>query len=133
MLFVDSGAFLARYLSNDTHHRRATAVWKTLSGVRLFTSNHVLSETITLLGRRAGYAFAAERAENIYSSAALEVLYSTKEQELEAVQLFRKFSDQKVSLTDCVSFVLMKRLRIRTAFTFDRHFLEAGFDVVGLS
>ena len=44
----------------------------------------------------------------------------------------RKYADQDVSYTDCVSFAIMHRLRIRTAFTFDRHFRLAGFDVLGL-
>ena len=129
MLFVDTGAFLARYLGQDAYHRRAVAFWKKLARARLFTSNHVLDETLTLLARRAGNQFAADRAENIYASQTLEVLYSTKDDELEAIQLLRKYSDQNVSFTDCVSFVLMKRCRITTAFTFDQHFIRAGAGV----
>jgi predicted nucleic acid-binding protein len=30
--------------------------------------------------------------------------------------------------TDCISFVLMKKYGIQTAFTFDRHFVQAGFN-----
>jgi predicted nucleic acid-binding protein len=132
MLFVDTGAFLARYLVKDQHHRRAVAVWKEAAGSPLFTSNHVLDETFTLLGRRAGHAFAADRAENIYASQALEILYSTRTDESEAVRWFRKFADQNVSFTDCVAFVLMKRFRIQIAFTFDDHFVRAGFRTIGL-
>ncbi len=132
MVFVDTGAFLARYDAADTMHPRAVSAWRSLSGTELFTSTHVLAETWTLLARRAGYAFAAERAQNVYGSLALEILYGTREDEIEAVQWFRKYADQRVSFTDCLSFVLMKRRRIRTAFTFDRHFLQAGFEVIGL-
>ena len=105
-------------------------MWKKVRGKPLYTSNHVLDETWTLLGRRAGYAFAAERAWNVYASPGLEVIYSDEEDELAAVQLFKKFADQKVSFTDCVSFAVMKRYRIRKAFTFDRHFAHAGFEVL---
>ena len=75
--------------------------------------------------------FAADRAENIYASQALEILYSTRDDELEAIRLLRKYADQGVSFTDCVSFVLMKRCRIATAFTFDHHFERAGFRALG--
>jgi hypothetical protein len=32
--------------------------------------------------------------------------------------------------TDCVSFALMRRHDLNRAFTFDRHFADAGFEVV---
>jgi predicted nucleic acid-binding protein len=69
----------------------------------------------------------SSRMENIYASPAIEILYSAKADELEALRWLRKFSDQHVSFTDCISFALMKRLRIPMAFTFDEHFARAGF------
>ncbi len=74
MIFVDTGAFLARYLFHDAHHRSAIAIWKEVTGTPLLTSSHVLDETFTLLARRAGYAFAAERAERVYASSAIEIV-----------------------------------------------------------
>lgn len=132
MVFVDTGAFLARYDAADALHARAVAVWRSLRHRDLATSTHVLAETWTLLARRAGYVFASERALEAYASPALEILCSTREEEIEAVQWFKKYADQRVSFTDCLSFVLMKRRRIRIAFTFDRHFHQAGFEVIGL-
>jgi predicted nucleic acid-binding protein len=32
---------------------------------------------------------------------------------------------------DACSFVLMRRLKIRTAFAFDQHFAQAGFALLG--
>jgi predicted nucleic acid-binding protein len=45
----------------------------------------------------------------------------------------RKFADQGMSFTDCVSFAIMRRRRIRTVFTFDRHFQQAGFRLLRVS
>lgn len=126
-VFVDTAGFLARWLPRDANHRKAVAAWSRIAGRRLFTSNHVVDETLTLLARRASYAFAREKAESIFASVALEILYSTREDELEALTLFGKYADQEVSFTDCVSFVLMKRHHVSTAFTFDRHFALAGW------
>ncbi|MGB7295825.1 MAG: hypothetical protein WBC70_09585, partial [Candidatus Aminicenantales bacterium] len=37
---------------------------------------------------------------------------------------------RNLSLVDCVSFELMRTLGIKTAFAFDAHFEEAGFQVM---
>ena len=91
------------------------------------TSNFVLDETFTLLGRRAGYGFAAQRARNIYASESLTILRPTKNDELKAIDFFEKYSDNRLSFTDCVSFVLMQRNKIKRVFTFDHHFQILGF------
>ncbi len=131
MIFIDTGAFLARYIQRDQHHLAATAHWLTLKdgSRRCFTSNFVLDETITLLGRRADYHFAAQRARQLYESDALTVLRPLGGDEVVALQLFEKFADQGVSFTDCISFALMAGHGVKTAFTFDRHFALAGFDI----
>jgi predicted nucleic acid-binding protein len=93
------------------------------------TSNFVLNETFTLLGRRAGYSFAAQRARNIYASELLNILRPSLEEELKAIGFFEKYSDHRLSFTDCVSFVLMKNRKIKRVFTFDYHFQLAGFQL----
>ncbi len=132
MIFIDTGAFLARYLDHDQYHRNAVIVWEQLgtNKEKYFTSNFVLDETFTLLGRRAGYEFAVQRAKNIYASRALRILRPDKTDELNAINYFSKFADQKISFTDCISFVLMKREKIQRVFSYDRHFELAGFNLV---
>ena len=93
------------------------------------TSNFVLDETFYLLGRRAGYSFAVQRARNIYASELLNILQPSREDELKAIGFFEKYSDQRLSFTDCVSFVLMKTKKIKRVFTFDPHFQLAGFQI----
>lgn len=131
MIFVDTGAFLARYLARDQYHRLAVRSWQRLSKLnwRCHTSSFVLDETFTLLGRWASYDFAAERARELLTSPTLEILRPRLEEELAALELFEKFADQEVSFTDCVSFVFMRRRSIARAFTFDRHFADAGFEL----
>ncbi len=131
MIFIDTGAFLARYIERDQYHDAATEHWRTLQNDRrrCFTSNFVLDETITLLARRSTYEFAAERARNLFESTSLSILRPDENDELAALEWFQKYADQSVSFTDCVSFVLMEKQDIKCAFSFDRHFTIAGFDV----
>ena len=129
MIFVDTGAFLGRYLPDDQHHAAALTGWEYLAERRLpcCTSNLVLSGTITLLARRTSYEFAAEKARLIQTSTVLRILRPAAWDEIAAIAWLEKFADQRVSFTDAVSFALMKRHRIARAFTFDRHFELAGF------
>lgn len=131
MIFVDTGAFLGRSLASDQFHARAVAGWKRITdkGERCCTSSFVLDETLTLLARRADYAFAAERGRAIRGSRMLEILRPSEKIEDEALDLFEKFADQRVSFTDCVSFALMRDKRVKRAFTFDAHFERAGFEL----
>ena len=93
---------------------------------RCYTSNFVLDGTFTPLARRASYAFAAQRARAILTSKIMAILRPDPDDELAALAVFEKFADQEVSFTHCISFVLMQRLRITRAFSFDRHFAHAG-------
>ena len=131
MIYIDTGAFLARHLAKDQYHRQANTFWDSIQkkSEACVTSNFVLDETFTLLGRRAGSSFAAQRARNIYTSESLDILRPSREDELKAIGFFEKYSDQHLSFTDCVSFVLMKIKKIKRVFTFDHHFQLAGFQI----
>lgn len=131
MVFVDTSAIVARNASRDPYHLAASSLWNKFEDTPLITTNHVLEESLTLLARRIGYALASDMAGRFYASASLDIIYTGREDELDAIRYFRKFSDHQVSFTDCISFAIMKRHHVRTAFTFDRHFTLAGFQIVG--
>ncbi|HLG20945.1 MAG TPA: PIN domain-containing protein [Bdellovibrionota bacterium] len=130
MIFIDTGAFLARHLKSDQYHERAIKSWEKLRErfPRAYTSNFVVSETLTFLGRRTDYQYASEVGHNIYASSFLTILRPDHADETEALKWMSKYADLNVSFTDCVSFSLMKRSRITQVFGYDqRHFESAGF------
>lgn len=122
LVFVDTGAFIAKYLANDSQHSKSLEIWKKLEKFNLLTSNHVFDETMTLLGRRAGYSFAAERGEAIMGSKILKVFYTDQEIEEDALRYFRKYADQGLSFTDAISFSVITKMKIKQVFSFDAHF-----------
>ena len=119
MIFIDTGAFLARYLSKDQYHSKAIGFWNEIKKKRdaCFTSNFILDETFTLLGRRAGYDFAAQRATSIYASKLLTILRPNRADKVKAIDFFQKFADQNVSFTDCITFVLLRKEKIKRVFS----------------
>lgn len=128
-IFIDTGAFLAKEIKRDQHHTDAVATWSRLGAhpQALFTSEHCIDETATLLARRTTYAFAAAWGTDLLASG-ITILQAEPADWKSGFQLMRKFADQGVSFTDCLSFALMKRHRIRAVFGFDHHFTAAGFN-----
>jgi len=43
------------------------------------------------------------------------------------LELYKKFSDKKWGLVDCISFVVMRERGVNEALTSDKHFVQAGF------
>ncbi|MBI2485494.1 MAG: type II toxin-antitoxin system VapC family toxin [Deltaproteobacteria bacterium] len=52
---------------------------------------------------------------------------------IEAVEFYRIHLDKEWSLTDCISFIVMKQNGLSEALTADNHFEQAGFKAVLLS
>ena len=50
--------------------------------------------------------------------------------ETRAIQILGQYSDKGFSFNDALSFTVMERLGIGTAFTFDRHFAQYGLTVL---
>ena len=131
MIFVDAGPFLAKYRDRDQYHRDALRLWATVEPP-ILTSTLVVGEFATLLGRQNGFKHSADRVKLLYESESVDIRRSTPEDELEALNWMRKYADHGIGFTDCLSFAMMRRHGIRTAFTFDRHFRDAGFEVIGV-
>jgi uncharacterized protein len=129
--FVDTGAYFALFYVRDKYHPDAQGVWSSVEKqkIPIVTTNHVLDELATLLARRTTYEFAARKLTEIFSSR-LEIIRPTADEEQLALEYFKKYSDQKVSFTDCLSFAAMRKNNIEQSFTFDQHFQYAGFKIV---
>ncbi|HEY0557466.1 MAG TPA: PIN domain-containing protein [Thermoanaerobaculia bacterium] len=129
MIFIDAGVFIASYLKGDQHYRKAVDAWQRLANERTpcITTNFVLNETINYFSRRVSPLFAADVAKALYASKTLRIVRPTAAHEVGAIELLRKYADQKVGFTDCISFALMHDMKIFRAFSFDRHFDLPGF------
>jgi uncharacterized protein len=65
--------------------------------------------------------------DKLAASLRIEIIYADSDITGEAIALLKHYRDQRISLTDAVSFKIMERHAIREAFTFDSHFSTAGF------
>ena len=129
-LFLDTSYLIAVENADDQHHKTASKHWRDLlksSPRPLVTSSYVLVEVVTLLNNRRTHSKAVELGNNLLSSRLFNVVHVNEELFYEDWRYFQKYKDKRYSLTDCVSFVLMNKLGIEEALTFDKHFTQAGF------
>jgi uncharacterized protein len=131
-IFVDTGAWFAIADKHDQFHRKASEYIKRLieNSSSLITSNLVVHETAMLLSRKISKETASHFLQTIYNDNDVEVIHCNEAVEKEAYKIFHHYSEQDFSITDCSSFVLMKELEIKSAFTFDKHFKTMHFTVV---
>jgi predicted nucleic acid-binding protein len=128
MVFIDTSAFHAVLDADDQYHEAARATWtELLTGHRLLvTSNYIILETCALLQRRLGTGAIQTFRDDILP--VVDVDWVTARQHENGFTAMVSANRRKLSLVDCVSFVVMRDRRAREAFTFDAHFREEGFD-----
>ena len=128
-LFIDSSALYALADHTDRGHSKARAFLKE-NPARYFLTSLVFVEAMSLLTKRVGKALALGVGTWILSSEAFPILHVDAALQREAWRLFEGHSDKDWDLVDCSSFAFMRKHGFSTAFSFDRHFAQAGFQVV---
>jgi predicted nucleic acid-binding protein len=130
-LFVDTSAWYALNDRDDQFRQQALDKLARARSQRieLITSDYIFDESITLISARIGHRPAVAFGDAMLKSGIGHMVMVTDDIRLAAFELFKKYGDKSLSFTDCTSFVLMKRLKLKTAFTFDGHFEQVGFEV----
>ncbi len=128
-LFLDTGYAIARFNERDEYHQTAKSLSEAIAGSReLWTTDAVLLEIAASFSRPEHRAIAVGFWDQFHGSDARFCIVAASGKELTlAMELFRDRSDKSWSLTDCLSFVVMKQENLAQALTPDRHFVQAGF------
>ncbi len=128
-IFIDTSAWIALADKDDSHHKEAASSYPSLlkNHRNLITSNFVIAETYIIILNELGHQPAIAFLEKLKASPRILKVFSNEDVEAEGELILAKYGDQNFSYTDAVSFVIMKRQKIKKAFSFDKHFLIAGF------
>jgi len=124
-VFVDTGAWFAYFVRRDPDHTLARK-WVSNNDSQLITSDYILDELFTLLKLRESYAVAVAAGKILTEEKICQIIKITPDDFTRAWNTFVQFSDKGWSFTDCTSKVIMERLNISTAFSFDEHFEQFG-------
>jgi predicted nucleic acid-binding protein len=130
-IFVDTSAFVAIVDRDQPWNSRASALFQeatTAGDPTLVTSSLVVVETTALIQARFGMDLAIAFHDDLLP--VIEVRGVGESLLAEAVVAWRAARRRRLSLVDCVSFALMRRDDIRSAFAFDRDFRDERFALV---
>jgi predicted nucleic acid-binding protein len=128
---LDTSYLLALELARDQHHKQAIRHWQRIAGskIQLVVTSFIFAEVVTFLNNRGHHQKAVELGNNLLHAVSVQFIHVDAALLFEGWSYFQRHADKDYSLTDCISFVLMKNSGIKTAFTFDRHFVQAGFQI----
>jgi predicted nucleic acid-binding protein len=130
LLFVDTSAILAVMNADDEFHSSAREAWADAlaRNTPLVVTNYILVETVALLQARVGIEAVALLESDILP--VFDIRWVDEVSHRTAMAMLLAAGRRRLSLVDCASFECMRRSGLRTAFTFDPHFREQGFEIV---
>jgi len=128
--FADTSGLYALLDAQNVAHRLAAEAWAALrqANEEIVTTSYVVLETVCLLQSRLGLDPVRDLVGGIVPL--LTVEWVDREAHEAAVAALLAANRRDLSLVDCVSFEIMRRLGLHRAFTLDPHFREQGFDCV---
>lgn len=134
-LFIDTGAFYARFDANAQRHDPGATVFEAIGAGELpyrplYTSSYVLDELATLVLSHRNHPAAVAAIERVRQSAVTVVHPDEADFETTCEQ-FAQYDGHEISFTDHMTGVLADDRDIEYVFTFDPdHFRTLGFTVV---
>ena len=124
--FADTHYFIATLNAADAHHQRAVEI---AQGPRpgLLTTQWILSELGDGLASRVTRQRFLAIVDALATSPDMEIVPADPVSFQQGLDLYRSRPDKDWSLTDCISFFVMKQRGLTEALTADHHFEQAGF------
>ena len=125
-VFVDTFYYLARLSRHDAAHTRAIDLSRQITG-RSVTTAWVLTEVADALQSPHQRAMALQLYDTLVGDPNITIVPPGQGIYERGWELYRSRPDKSWSLTDCISFVVMKEINLHEALTGDQHFEQAGF------
>ncbi|HYG76678.1 MAG TPA: PIN domain-containing protein [Planctomycetota bacterium] len=129
MIFADSFYFIALLNSDDEGHEKAVSLAEEIDE-EIVTSYWVLTEVADAFSHPSSRRKFLEFYDDVSSNALFSIQALSTEDFDKGLLLYRARPDKAWSLTDCISFAVMKERGITDALTGDHHFKQAGFNVL---
>jgi predicted nucleic acid-binding protein len=129
VVFADTFYYFALLSSRDSAHARAVEFTRDYDG-RMVTTGWVLGELADGLAPGRNRKLFVDFLAALRSDPQVTIVPPDSSLFEEGLALYAARPDKDWSLTDCISFCVMKREGIDEALTGDHHFEQAGFRIL---
>jgi predicted nucleic acid-binding protein len=127
-VFADTFFYLALLDQRDPAHHKAVAAATINRPV--VTTEFVVIEIADGCARAEDHADFLALLEGMRKNSRLDIIPLSSELMQDGVDFYARHSDKDWSLTDCISFVVMRQKGIEEALTADHNFEQAGFQIL---
>ena len=127
--FADTFYYLGLLNPRDEAHDQVIEFTKAFTGT-MVTTDWVITELADALSDLANRRTLVEFVESLRVDPAVRIVPAGRRLLNKAWDLYQRRLDKEWSLTDCTSFVVMRERGLTTALTGDRHFEQAGFQIL---
>jgi hypothetical protein len=128
-IFVDTLFLVALLNKRDQYHQKALKLAQEFDGYPLVTTDAIFLEVgNALAGSYKQEAVALMRT--FLTAEEVKVIRLNESLFNQALQLYQDHQDKSWGLVDCVSFMVMRDNQVTQALTFDKHFVQAGFQAL---
>ncbi len=127
--FADTAYFIALLSPTDDAHASAL-LYSENEDQTIVTTSAVLNELANHFSKPPHRTMIAGFIEELHSHPQFRVVHVTVRLFNAGFGLYKRRPDKEWSLTDCISFECMSEFDLRDALTLDRHFSQAGFNVL---
>lgn len=128
-VFADTSYYLALLSPRDQHHDAAVRLGGALRRPVVLTE-FILLELANTFSADDARDRLVEFWKHLRSDRFVTIVAASSELIDRGFDLFARRQDKRWSLTDCISFVVMKERGLTEALTADRHFEQAGFSIL---
>jgi predicted nucleic acid-binding protein len=128
VLFADTSYYVAFMVNCDALHRQAME-WSR-KAQRILLTDCVVLELGNALAGSKWRPLAPQLVQDLLADPLVQVIPLLPELLQAGLNLYSRRADKEWSLTDCISFVVMKQHGVTQALTADHHFEQAGFTIL---
>ena len=127
--FADAYYFVALLSPRERHHDEVVAFAREMPA-GLVTTGWVVAETAAMMCAPAYRRSLLRLIALVQGHPSFEFIPADHAYFSKACDFLRQYDDKAWSLTDCISFIVMRERGITHALTADRHFEQAGFSIL---